>query len=63
MNAEPNMLEFSLGEQVRILSGPFSQFTGGVRAIDMERRQVELEVTLLGAGKRVEAFFLDVEKL
>ena len=63
MNGEPRVLGFTYGEQVRILRGPFSQFTGWVREIDMETHLLKVEVAPLGAPKQVEAFFLDVEKL
>ena len=63
MNGGLSVLEFANGEQVRILRGPFSQFTGWVREIDMENRLLKVEVATMGVATKVEAFFLDVEKL
>jgi transcriptional antiterminator NusG len=63
MAGEPSVLEFSNGEEVRILRGPFNQFTGLVRKVDMENRLLKVEVTTLGVSTQVEAFFLDVQKL
>ena len=63
MNGGLSVLEFANGEQVRLLRGPFSQFTGWVREIDMKNRLLRVEVAALGVATQVEAFFLDVEKL
>ena len=54
---------FTNGESVRILRGPFSQFTGSVREIDIEKRALKVEVAILGTATHIEAFFLDVQKL
>ena len=63
MSGEPSVLEFARGEEVRVLRGPFSQFVGRVREIDIENRLLKVEVAPLGAPTQVEVFFLDVQKL
>ncbi|MFE9118688.1 KOW motif-containing protein [Streptomyces sp. NPDC007172] len=36
------------GDQVRVTGGPFTDFTGSVRAVDPDRGRVRLTVDLLG---------------
>ncbi len=53
---------FEPGQRVRIIDGPFRDFTGKVADIDMERAKVRVLVNFFGRETPVELDFLQVEK-
>lgn len=53
---------FKEGERVRIVDGPFNDFRGVVKDIDMERTKVRVMVSFFGRETPVELDFLQVEK-
>lgn len=53
---------FKVGERVRIVDGPFNDFRGVVKDIDMERTKVRIMVSFFGRETPVELDFLQVEK-
>ncbi len=53
---------FEPGQRVRIIDGPFRDFTGKVAHIDMERAKVRVLVNFFGRETPVELDFLQVEK-
>lgn len=54
---------FSIGEAVKIIDGPFSEFLGTVSAIDNEKGKVKVLVSIFGRETPVELDFLQVSKL
>jgi transcription termination/antitermination protein NusG len=54
---------YSVGEVVRIKSGPFASFTGKVEEINEEKNTLKVTVTIFGRSTPVELNFLDVEKV
>jgi transcriptional antiterminator NusG len=56
-------LEYRIGETVRIMEGPFSNFTGQVEEINEDRSTLKVMVTIFGRATPVELGFLQVEKV
>jgi transcriptional antiterminator NusG len=56
-------LSFERNESVRIVDGPFTNFTGVVDEVNQERNTLKVMVTIFGRATPVELDFLQVEKL
>jgi transcriptional antiterminator NusG len=56
-------LEYRIGETVKIMEGPFSNFTGQVEEINEDRSTLKVMVTIFGRATPVELGFLQVEKV
>ena len=56
-------VNFSLGESVRIISGPFENFVGSVDEIFAEKGKMRVSVSMFGRETPVELEFSQVEKL
>lgn len=54
---------FDRGESVRIIDGPFNNFTGVVDEINADRNTLKVLVTIFGRSTPVELDFLQVEKV
>jgi transcription termination/antitermination protein NusG len=55
-------LTFEKNENVRIIDGPFSNFSGKVDEVNTERNTLRVLVTIFGRATPVELDFLQVEK-
>lgn len=56
-------LTFEKNETVRIIDGPFANFTGKVDEVNAERNTLRVLVTIFGRATPVELDFLQVEKI
>ena len=56
-------LDFERNETVRIIDGPFNNFTGTVEEVNGERNTLKVMVTIFGRATPVEVDFLQVEKI
>jgi len=54
---------FEQGERVKVIEGPFFNFTGYVAEINQERGRLKVMVDILGRSTPVELDFLQVEKI
>lgn len=54
---------FEKGEPVKIVEGPFSNFTGTVEEVNLDRSTLKVMVTIFGRHTPVELDFLGVQKL
>jgi transcription termination/antitermination protein NusG len=65
MNTEEPLykVSFSVGEAVKIVDGPFSEFLGTIESIDEARGKLKVLVSIFGRETPVELDFLQVKKI
>lgn len=56
-------LEFDVGEQVRVVSGPFADFNGAISEINVDQSKLKVLVNIFGRETPVELEFGQVAKL
>jgi len=58
---EVTEVPFQAGESVKVIDGPFADFSGTVSEVNMERKKVKVMVSIFGRPTPVELDFLQVE--
>lgn len=61
--AKRNMVHFEIGEQVKIIDGPFESFIGSVEDADEDRGKLKVSVSIFGRATPVELTFDQVHKV
>lgn len=56
--AEP----FLVGEEVKVIDGPFHEFVGTIQEINEEKKKLKVIIKVFGRGTEVELNFMQVEK-
>ena len=56
-------VKYRVGEQVKVIEGPFVNFTGTVNEIEAEKQKLKVMVNILGRPTAVELDLLQVEAL
>lgn len=56
-------IDFELKENVRVIDGPFSDFTGTIEHIDLDKQKIKVHVNMFGRETPVELEFSQIEKL
>ena len=56
-------IDFETGEMVRIIEGPFANFTGMVEEYDLDHGKLKLNVSIFGRNTPVEILYTQVEKI
>lgn len=60
--AKPKLM-WSVGDAVRVTSGPFTEFTGKITEVTPEREKVKVSISIFGRETPVELDFTQIEKL
>ena len=55
--------DFSAGETIKIIDGPFDTFTGTIEEVNLEKAKLKVMVGIFGRATPVELDFSQVEKI
>jgi len=56
-------IDYNIGESVRVIRGPFENFSGVVEGINLEKGKLKVKVSMFGRETPVELDFSQVEKI
>ena len=63
LNEVSSLTSFSIGEDVKVMDGPFNGFTGSISEIFEEKKKVNVTVKIFGRNTPVELNYFQVEKV
>jgi len=63
MDERKTDIDFELNETVKVIDGPFANFTGSIEEIDYDKSKVKVFVNMFGRETPVELEFTQIDKL
>ena len=63
LTTEHISIPFTMGENVKVIDGPFNGFTGSIEKVNEEKRKLEVMVKIFGRKTPLELSYMQVEKL
>ena len=63
LSTEHVAIPFTVGENVKVIDGPFNGFTGSIEKVNEEKRKLEVMVKIFGRKTPLELSYMQVEKL
>ena len=63
LSTEHVAIPFTVGENVKVIDGPFNGFTGSIEKVNEEKRRLEVMVKIFGRKTPLELSYMQVEKL
>jgi transcriptional antiterminator NusG len=57
------LVEYDVGDKVKVINGPFSGFPGEIEEVDMVHQRLRLSISLFGRSTSVDLGILEVEQL
>ena len=63
LETEHIAIPFNIGDNVKVIDGPFNGFTGSIENVNEEKRKLEVMVKIFGRKTPLELSYMQVEKL
>ena len=60
--SDESLLEFAIGEVVKVNTGPFSGFNGVIEEINTEKKRLKVMVKIFGRSTPVDLGYMQVDK-
>ena len=63
LTTEHVTIPFIVGENVKVIDGPFNGFTGSIEKVNEDKRKLEVMVKIFGRKTPLELSYMQVEKI
>jgi transcriptional antiterminator NusG len=63
MEGENIAIPFTVGENIKVIDGPFNGFNGNIEKVNEEKRKLEVMVKIFGRKTPLELSYMQVEKI
>ena len=63
LSTEQINIPYAIGENIKVIDGPFNGFTGAIEKINEDKRKLEVMVKIFGRKTPLELSYMQVEKL